>query len=64
MCGDFTHKIAALYLAGPNCAFCSPVFGRVKGLTIKDESGRQRTVELSNEGMADLNVTIYNGNSA
>ena len=40
------------------------VFWRIKGLTIKDESGRQRTVEVSNEGMANLNVTIYNGTSA
>ena len=31
---------------------------------MKDESVRQRTVELSDEGMANLNVTIYNGTSA
>ena len=31
---------------------------------MKDESERQRTVKLSNEGMANLNVTFYNGTSA
>ena len=40
------------------------VFRRIKGITIKDESVRQRTVELFNEGMANLDVTIYNGTSA
>ena len=39
------------------------VFQMIKGLTIKDGSVRQRTVKLSNEGMANLIVTIYNGTS-
>ena len=47
-----------------NILYDQKVFRRIKGLTIKDESVRQRTVELSNEGMANLNVTNYNGTSA
>ena len=37
---------------------------KIKGLTIKDESGSQRTFESSNEGMENLSVTIYDGTSA
>ena len=39
-------------------------FWRIKGLTFRDESGRQRKVGSSNAGIANLNVTFYNGTSA
>ena len=37
------------------------VFWRIKGLTIKNESNRQRKVELSPEGLANSKLDFFNG---